>query len=505
MAPGVDWEIPAGTVLNVTRVAPPAGGDPMVYDDTSNPSGDSSFYGGGTIKGPYSGDYAACVAAFNSGERQQCFRFYNGENYRFDSLDISGFSDSCIRLDGQGAGTDPQKVIVNACRFSDSGRGVWCKHGPSDVIITKNYGERIIVTFIGLDDLSAGETYGPMPSRIVITGNIGRSLAKDFQTSGIVCQGSLYGTIADNVLVDIGDTGASVNSSGISVQSGGDPGTVGLQLTKGFTVVGNTVADVAGFGLFMTGVLSSNITGNTVVNWGDSAVALSTTFSVNGCENNVVSNNTLASEASANRAIWIVDANQTGNLITNNKVSETVTTPVQDDSGGLNVVSAETGSFINESVLRGYLGSKPQCFVLQIRNNAGVIEHRFLTGLHTTGSKFYDMINGATATYAPTPAVGVGTGFNNGGGVISNRFLLDTADHVLADSGIGLSSVERNTVGTALGSRVTLRSEDVNGITRARVEVHLFDSDTGSPVALDAMTLPSGSAIEIKALVYIRG
>lgn len=509
--PNVHLLVLPQTVLNVTYDAPNDNtGQPMIADDL-NGSGSVMIYGGGTINGPYKDDLAAAMTAFDAGENLQVVRFRDGTKYRFFDITFNGFSGDCIRLDGTAATVDPSNIIVRGCDFRSSWKGVWCKHGIDEITFIGNKATDLGGNFFGIDDLSTSESYGPQPSYIAVVGNEGRNLCTHITDAAIGISGALYGTVSANVLVDIGDSSGGFNASGISTLTGGNA-TLGAQACRGLTITGNTIIRPAGNGINNSALKDSQVCNNTIEDWqGPAAIALSEATGGGAfsewCENVLVANNKMTSTSGTlTRGVYLTNGAHVNNQILDN-TSIGVDRPIDDLSTGANLTRYGVSNFTTQNRLPGYKEMKQQSFVLQISNNGGTIEHRFLSGLFQSQSEYFDKISGASSTSTATPTVDATTDFSNGGGILSGslfRFIFDTLDYS-EPAGIGIASIERNTSGTDINPRLTVRSDDVNGTTRLRLVVELYDAGTGASFLINTTNIPSGTSIEINILANIPG
>ena len=140
---------------------------------------------------------------------------------------------------------------------------------------------------------------------------------------------------------------------------------------------------------------------------------------------------------------------------------------------------------------------------LQLTNTAGTLQHRIgSVGDPTVAGPFAASINGAVATLTNTPTGADGsTAFAAGGKVLSvatNVFALDTLDHATQQNVPILGCwVGRSTTGDSIQIYPRVISRDVNGVTRERLELALYDAATGNALAINTTTIGASESIFI--------
>lgn len=146
-----------------------------------------------------------------------------------------------------------------------------------------------------------------------------------------------------------------------------------------------------------------------------------------------------------------------------------------------------------------------QAFSLQILNDGGTIKHRIgaLADASLPGN-FLGRVAGATGTPTPTPTGNdSSTAFAAGGKVSStypSMFVLDTVDQPTADQ-LVTAQVLVNQTGHPLTAWATILSLNVNGVTRSRLMVQVFDAASGTPY--DLTSLPAGKVLVLGVTGYI--
>jgi hypothetical protein len=181
--------------------------------------------------------------------------------------------------------------------------------------------------------------------------------------------------------------------------------------------------------------------------------------------------------------------------------AQTVSTGGMSVTGGLN--AADGNSQIT--------AQRWQHFVLTIANNGGTIQHKIeqWVGSGITGN-FCSQINGASATYANTPSVAVGTGFTSGGGILAAAtqfFSLDTAAQVDGDN-FGICTVVSYTGGAGLVyPTVHWRhgNNNINGVTQRRIALGFAEADSTSVAwSINTTNLPLGTVVIVQCVGLIK-
>lgn len=148
---------------------------------------------------------------------------------------------------------------------------------------------------------------------------------------------------------------------------------------------------------------------------------------------------------------------------------------------------------------------KIQAFSLQIINDGGTIKHRMgALADASLSSNLRTRIIGATSNLSVTPTGSdASTAFAAGGKISStypSAFILDTAAQETPDQ-LATAQVLFSQAGKSLTAWMTMLPLNVNGVTRQRLMVQLFDAASGVP--FDLATLPTGKALVIGITGYI--
>lgn len=188
-----------------------------------------------------------------------------------------------------------------------------------------------------------------------------------------------------------------------------------------------------------------------------------------------------------------------GNMMTTD-TTQTVTatktfSATQNFSGTLNVTSKDFE--LNGAML--------QSFVLNIKNNAGTIQHSISTdGFNGSLGSYASKITGASATFANTPQVAAGVDFTSGGGVnaaVTNDFVLNVAAQTVGEE-LFATSVAYNDTTTSVVIDPFVTSINVNGTTRNRVHLRFRDL-TGAAFNLTAAGIAAGKQISVRFYGHI--
>ncbi len=165
--------------------------------------------------------------------------------------------------------------------------------------------------------------------------------------------------------------------------------------------------------------------------------------------------------------------------------------------------SAEVTTALTSQTTLWLDGQKYQHFCLVFVNTAGTIQHQIVDNqLDGTASAYADKVTGASASLANTPTtLGAGVDFTNGVGLLNaanQAVVLNTAVQSTAKGNVHCSVAYYD--GNAQRVRVFagIVSRDVNGTTRARVELRVVDDMTGVAAPVNTTLLPAGKILAIQ-------
>jgi hypothetical protein len=151
-------------------------------------------------------------------------------------------------------------------------------------------------------------------------------------------------------------------------------------------------------------------------------------------------------------------------------------------------------------------GAQIQSFQVSIRNNGGTIQHAVSTdGVSATVGNYAAKVNGASAAFNATPQVAAGVGFTAGGGVdaaSTNNFVLDVAAQTVGDE-VFIAHIVYDDTTTALVIDPSVRSINVNGVTRNRIHFLVRNATTGAAYALTNPNIPVGNQLSIRFMGFI--
>lgn len=151
-------------------------------------------------------------------------------------------------------------------------------------------------------------------------------------------------------------------------------------------------------------------------------------------------------------------------------------------------------------------------FVFQLYNDGGgALKHRFICDTNTgDAARGAGKIKGQTASLTVTPAVGVGTGFAGGAGILGgDTILFDTADQ--ATPGVSdfrqdiesSISIVSNGTGIPINADINFRQDNINGVTIWRPSIKITGA-TNNVLTLDTTTIPANKFISIRIKVGLR-
>jgi hypothetical protein len=150
-------------------------------------------------------------------------------------------------------------------------------------------------------------------------------------------------------------------------------------------------------------------------------------------------------------------------------------------------------------------GQHLQCFVIQILNSEGRLQHKICEANGGAGN-FSSLIAGASAQLTITPSeADMTTGFAAGGKIASanpGTFWLDTANQKIADS-IGIAAISYNTSGTPLAVNASIQASTIAGQRRNRLAFSLSNLATGALFPLNPSTIGTGKMVQITWQGYL--
>lgn len=147
-------------------------------------------------------------------------------------------------------------------------------------------------------------------------------------------------------------------------------------------------------------------------------------------------------------------------------------------------------------------------FIVQVRNNAGTLEVRFLGDIiNISGTDQAPSITGQTSAYVAIPTVDNVTPFANGAGLLSGSLfalVFDTSgfDQYVVLNGEAAVCIDNTGTGPYFANLTTL-SVNVNGVTKRRTSLRLVDS-SAVQVAFNTTTIPAGKTIAVRVNCLIR-
>jgi hypothetical protein len=149
-------------------------------------------------------------------------------------------------------------------------------------------------------------------------------------------------------------------------------------------------------------------------------------------------------------------------------------------------------------------GQKMQSFLLMFQNRSNAINHQIVSDQNTYGATDYaDKINGASNSFSVTPTVDGSTAFTAGVGLIAAaQPIFDTAAMVDDKVFVG-ASIEYNNTGNEYMARIGTSSADVNGTTRRRLDLQMFDFDGGANVSINTTNIALNKILTIRITAFI--
>lgn len=147
-----------------------------------------------------------------------------------------------------------------------------------------------------------------------------------------------------------------------------------------------------------------------------------------------------------------------------------------------------------------------QCFLLQITNTAGTLQHRIVSEfVNLNLPNHAGKITGASATLANTPSVAAGVNFTSGAGIDSlatQQFIFNTAAQIVLDFAT-MALVEVNDTTTHVLAAPTQSNRNVNGTTRWRTTLYFKNGTTGADFALTTANIASGKSLFVRVWGWI--
>lgn len=153
-------------------------------------------------------------------------------------------------------------------------------------------------------------------------------------------------------------------------------------------------------------------------------------------------------------------------------------------------------------------GQLLQTFVFAIKNNAGTLQHAFFNNEVTLDACTYaSKVTGQTTTYNNTPTVGAGTDFTAGAGIAGtpvNRIVINTAAQTASKYfGFAKLAYYSGNMAPLPGPVANFNSRNVNGTTRTRLEIGMWNVTNGSDWTINTTNIPSGALLYIRVFVFL--
>ena len=276
-------------------------------------------------------------------------------------------------------------------------------------------------------------------------------------------------------------------------------------------VIGNDSYGNHGVGFYLEGKYNL-ITGNkSRSNYYD---AYRGWLNYNSFTNNFAYGNNTSSNAGRNQIT--IDGNN--NLISSNKIDQTVGVGYALYATGTNVIDSNyatggTSFFGNPGLINSVVENTidastglltTQAFSFGFYNNGSVLQHYTYTDpISATLGNNTSRIIGSTSAYTTTPTGTDNTTAFAGGAKIgsasTNTLYFNTAAQTAANFQ-GVASVVLNTTGTAVTVVVGTSSININGVTRNRVCMQFYNASTGAAFALNTTNIPSGKTLQMQLL-----
>jgi polygalacturonase len=265
----------------------------------------------------------------------------------------------------------------------------------------------------------------------------------------------------------------------------------GVYATSGtnIQIQGGEYSYFNGSGITFNDITSGSICGAYINNNGVDGISLKGTTSyvtISNCR------------VTANTGIGIKEYNTANhNQLTNNTLDG-------NTAGRYTVVGADSG-------IPRLRGDNVFCsFIVQIRNNGGTIEHRYVAagGVDGAASKYTGSISNASATYQTTPTVDNTTGFGSVGGGISaantNEFVLDTPAQTASSCALIAVMGYEATSATDILILPQIRSTNISGLGAVnRIYLRLFSSGS-SAFNITTGNITAGQEIRIQVFGYMQ-
>jgi hypothetical protein len=257
----------------------------------------------------------------------------------------------------------------------------------------------------------------------------------------------------------------------------------------GVSVLGSAPSSLAGSELFLNKTLDTSdgnvlkVTGVTLATGATLAADTDGTFAANS-DSNV---------ATQKAAKTYVDGAATRTQTLTNK---TLTAP------------AMTAANVTDGDLE-LSGQRVQVFQVQLFNNAGTLQARFIA--EDTGQAAWGVtkVTGASTTLTNLVTVTSGVDFTNGIGIDTgntNTLLLNVADQGSVSNLITAPpTISRNTTGaTPPTVEPRIYSQNVNGTTRLRFALQLYDALTGAAWTINTTNIPASKVLCINVMTFLK-
>lgn len=154
-----------------------------------------------------------------------------------------------------------------------------------------------------------------------------------------------------------------------------------------------------------------------------------------------------------------------------------------------NYVDSSTGNLTDQS------------WTLWIQNNAGTLQHTFISDPGGAAlSNYVSRINAASSSFTTTPTgADASTPMAAGGKIGSgsaNFFWCDTAVQIPVNAQMAVS-IGTNSTGTAVNVQAQFSSLNINGVTRVRLALGFTNAATGAAFNLNTTNIPAGTFLKV--------
>lgn len=152
-------------------------------------------------------------------------------------------------------------------------------------------------------------------------------------------------------------------------------------------------------------------------------------------------------------------------------------------------------------------GMEWQMFCCTLRNSGGTLQHKIVGDLNAGNrGAFQYKLRASSTAFVNTPSLGAGTGFSQGGGILSgaNSFIFDTNPQVQTMlAGVGKVDYYSGNVAAKPLIAVSIAARNIGGVTIPRLEFYFTNGFTAAAWNLNTTNIPSGTEIDFRFMGFL--